>query len=82
MYMSFRANRLPMAKGYCNGWGVFRVYMSFTPAVEMGVVLGIRIRIRIRIHRIHIFLSLLDPHLDPLDTSTDPDLDLSIIKQK
>jgi hypothetical protein len=37
-------------------------------------VLGIRIR------RIHIFLGLLDPDLDPLVGGTDPDR--SIIKQK
>jgi hypothetical protein len=47
----------------------------------------LRIRIRIRIHRIHMFLGLLDP--DPLvrgmdpdpDPALDPDLDPYIIKQ-
>jgi hypothetical protein len=38
----------------------------------------LRIRIRIRIHRIHVFLGLLDP--DPLVRCMDPDP--SIIKQK
>jgi hypothetical protein len=38
-----------------------------------------RIRIRIRIHRIHMFLGLLDP--DPLFRSTGVDPDPSIIKQ-
>jgi hypothetical protein len=38
----------------------------------------------IRIHRIHMFLGLLDPDPDPLVTGMDPDPvpDLSIIKQK
>jgi hypothetical protein len=50
----------------------------------------LRIRIRIRIHRIHMFLGLLDPDLDPLvrgmdpdpDPTLDPDPDPSIIMQK
>jgi hypothetical protein len=44
------------------------------------------IRIRIRIHRIHMFLGLLDPYADLIVTSADPDPDPapdpSIIKQK
>ncbi len=45
-------------------------------------VLRIRIRIRILIHRIHMFLGLLDP--DPPVRGIDPDSDLdpSIAKQK
>jgi hypothetical protein len=42
--------------------------------------LRIQIRIRIRIHRIHVFLGLLDP--DPLVRGMDPDLDPSNIKKK
>jgi hypothetical protein len=38
------------------------------------------LRIRIRIHRIRMFLGLLDP--DPLVRDMDPDSDPSIIKQK
>ncbi len=38
------------------------------------------LRMRIRIHRIHLFLGLLDP--DPLVRSVDPDPDPSVIKQK
>ncbi len=38
------------------------------------------LRIRIRIHRIHMFLGLLDPDPDPLVRGMDPDH--SIIKQK
>ncbi len=38
------------------------------------------LRIRIRIHRIHMFLGLLDPDLDPFVRGMDPDP--SIIKQK
>ncbi len=41
----------------------------------------LRIRNRIRIHRIHIFLDLLDPDLDPVK-GMDPDPDPSIIKRK
>jgi hypothetical protein len=39
---------------------------------------------RIRIHRIHMFLGLLDPDPDPLvrGMDQDPDPDPSIIKQK
>ena len=46
------------------------------------------LRIQIRIHRIHVFLGLLDPDLDPLvkgmdpDPALDPVPDSSIIKQK
>jgi hypothetical protein len=39
------------------------------------------LRIRIRIHRIHMYLGLLDPDPDPLVTSMDPDPDPSIIMQ-
>ncbi len=39
----------------------------------------LRIRIRIRIHRIHMFLGLLD---DPLVRGMDPDPDPFIIMQK
>jgi hypothetical protein len=47
-------------------------------------VLRIRIQIRIRIHRIHVFLDLLDPDLDsdPLVRGLDRDMDPSNIKQK
>ena len=44
--------------------------------------------LRIRIHRIHVFLGLLDPDPDPdllvrgMDPDPDPDLDPSNIKQK
>jgi hypothetical protein len=44
--------------------------------------------LRIRIHRIHMFLGLLDPDPDPLvrgmdpDPALDPDPDPSIIMQK
>ncbi len=42
--------------------------------------------LRIQIHRIHVFLGLLDPDLDPLvrgmDPDPDADLDPSNIKQK
>ncbi len=38
------------------------------------------LRIRNRIHRIHMFLGLLDP--DPLVRGKDPDPDTSITKQK
>ncbi len=41
-----------------------------------------RIRIRIRIHRIHMFVGLLDPDPDPLVRNMNPDSDPSIIKQK
>ncbi len=44
------------------------------------VVLRIRIRIRIWIHRIHMFLGLVDQ--DPLVRGMDPDPDPSIIMQK
>ncbi len=48
-----------------------------------GVILTAVLRIRIQIHRIHMFLGLLDP--DPLvrgmDSDPDPDLDPSNIKQ-
>jgi hypothetical protein len=37
-------------------------------------------RIRIRIHRIHMFLGILDP--DPLVRGMDPDPDPSIVVQK
>ncbi len=37
---------------------------------------------RIGIHRIHMFLCLLDPDPDPLVRGMDPDQDPSIIKQK
>jgi hypothetical protein len=40
------------------------------------------LRIRIRIHRIHVFLGLLDPDPDSLVRGLDPDPDPSIIKQK
>jgi hypothetical protein len=42
------------------------------------------LRIRIRIHRIHMFLGLLDPDPDPLVRGMDPalDPDPSIIMQK
>jgi hypothetical protein len=39
------------------------------------------LRIRIRIHRIHIFLGLLDPDPDPLVRGMDPDPNPSVIKQ-
>jgi len=50
----------------------------------------LRIRNRIRIHRIHVFLGLQDPDLDPLvrgmdpdpDPALDPDPDPSIIIKK
>jgi hypothetical protein len=35
-----------------------------------------------RIHRIHMFLALRDPDLDPLVRGMDPDPDPSIIMQK
>ncbi len=38
--------------------------------------------LRIRIHRIHMFLGLLDPDADPLLRFMDPDPDPSTIKQK
>jgi hypothetical protein len=38
--------------------------------------------IRIRIHRIHMFLGLLDPVPGPLVRGMDPDPDPSITKQK
>ncbi len=58
--------------------------------VVLTAVLRIRIRIRIRIHKIHVFLGLLDPGLDPLvrgmnqdpDPDSDPYLDFFNIKQK
>jgi hypothetical protein len=40
----------------------------------------LRIRIQILIHRIHMFLGLLDPDPDPLVRGIDPDPDPSIIK--
>ncbi len=40
------------------------------------------LRIWIRIHRIHMFLGLLDPDPDPLVRGMDPDPDPSIIMQK
>ena len=54
------------------------------------IVAVLRIRIPVRIHRIHMFLGLLDPDPDPLvrgmdpdpDPALDPDLDPSIIMQK
>ncbi len=50
------------------------------------VCLGFRIRGRIQIHRIHMFLGLLDPDPDPqvrgMDPDPDPDPDPSIIIQK
>ncbi len=45
-------------------------------------VLTAVLRIRIRIHRIHVFLGLLDPDPDPLVRCMDPDLDPSNINQK
>ncbi len=38
--------------------------------------------VRIRIHRIHMFLGLLDPDPDPLVRGMDPDPDPYIIMQK
>ncbi len=38
--------------------------------------------LRIRIHRIHMFLGLLDPDPDPLVRGMDPDPDSSINMQK
>ncbi len=35
----------------------------------------------LRIHRIHMFLGLLDPDQDPLVRGMDPDQDPSVIKQ-
>ncbi len=40
------------------------------------------LRIRIRIHRIHMFLGLPDPDLDPLVRGMDPDPHPSLIMQK
>jgi hypothetical protein len=45
-----------------------------------GLQAVLRIRTRVRIHRIHVFLGLVDP--DPLVRGMDPDPDPSIIKQK
>jgi hypothetical protein len=58
--------------------------------VVLTAVLLIRIRIQIRIHKIHVFLGLLDPGPDPLVRGMNPDpvpapdvyLDFSNIKQK
>ncbi len=65
---------------YLNGnWRI-----DFPQQIEMAgknrkePMLGIRIRIR----KIRMFLSLPDPHSDPLVTSTDPARDPSIMKQK
>ncbi len=56
--------------------------MYIIGGVVLTAVLRIRIRIQIRIHRIHVFLGLLDP--DPLVRGIDPDPDLDPynIKQK
>ncbi len=58
--------------------------------MHITAVLRIRIRNQNRIPRIHVFLGLLDPDLDPdplvrgmdPDPDPDPDLDPSNIKQK
>jgi hypothetical protein len=59
--------------------------MYITGGVVLTAVLRMRIRIWIRIHRIHVFLGLLDPDRDPLvrgmDPDPDPDLDPSNIKR-
>ena len=69
--------------------------MKSSPELELELepdplVRGTDPGIRIRIHRIHMFLGLLDPDPDPLvrgmdpdpDTALDPDRDPSIIMQK
>jgi hypothetical protein len=60
--------------------------MYIIGGVVLTTVLWIRNRMRIQIHRIHVFLDLLDPDSDPLvrgmDPDPDPDLDPSNIKQK
>ncbi len=53
---------------------------KFNMYITGGVVLTAVLRIRI--HRIHMFLGLLDPDLDLLVRGMDPDLDPSNIKQK
>jgi hypothetical protein len=60
------------------------VILLFTFNLVLLAVLQAVLRIRIRIHRIHVFLGLLDPDPDPLVRGMDPDpgLDPSIIKQK
>ncbi len=57
---------------------------KFNVYIIGGVVLTGVLRVRIRIHRIHVFLGLLDPDLDPLVRGMDPDPDMnpSNIKQK
>ncbi len=57
----------------------FRTYVM-TWKFKSTEVLWIRIRIRVGIHRIHMFLGLLDP--DPLVRGMDSDPDPSIIMQK
>jgi hypothetical protein len=74
-----------------NGVGSLAIAdLSLTVLCEYNIHLGwsvlpvFRIRIQIRIHRIHMFLGLLDPDLDPLvrGMDPDPDPDPSIIKKK
>jgi hypothetical protein len=42
----------------------------------------IRILIRIRIHRIHMFLGLLDPDPDPLVRAVDPDHSIILLSAR
>jgi hypothetical protein len=49
--------------------------MYIIGGVVLTAVLRIRIRMWIRIHRIHVFLGLLDPDPDPLVRGMDPDPD-------
>ncbi len=59
---------------------------KFNVYIIGGVVLTAVLQIQIRIHRINVFLGLLDPDPGPLVRGMDPDpdldLDLSNIKQK
>jgi hypothetical protein len=57
--------------------------MYIIGGVDLTAVLRM-IRIGIRIHRIHVFLGLLDPDPDPFvrDMDPEPDPDPSNIKQK
>jgi hypothetical protein len=65
---------------YCTSYTA----VTSKPLTLFKAVLRIRIRIRIRnrIHRIHMFLGLLDPDPEPLVRYMDPDPDPSINKQK
>jgi hypothetical protein len=69
----------PSVEGPCQARGV-SIHASVLDSPLLYNITVLRIRIRIQIHRIHMFLGLLDPA--PLVRGMDPDPDPSITKQK